>query len=311
MILHRNYYEMVEVRRRHGRRLPAPDDLLLLYLPLAHNFGRLIHLLAPMAGYTIAFCADPYAVARRAADRQADGLPERATRLREDPHGRRRALSTKPRASGAGSSTGRSTSGERVSVLRQQDQRQVPRGLAAQHRLADRLVYSKVKERLGGRLRIALSGGAPLAVEILEFFHALDILILEGYGLTECTTGATSNRDDRFKFGTVGQALPGWELKLAEDGELFIRSPTVFAGYYKDEEATARDPRRRRLARDRGHRLDRRRRLRDDHRPQEGHPRHRRRQERRPAEPRERAEVLDSTSRRRSSSATAGRTSPR
>ena len=91
-------------------------------------------------------------------------------------------------------------------------------------------MYSKVKERLGGRLRRAVSGGAPLAVEILEFFHALDILILEGYGLTECTTGATSNREESFKFGTVGKALPGWELKLAEDGELFIRSPTVFAG---------------------------------------------------------------------------------
>jgi long-chain acyl-CoA synthetase len=109
----------------------------------------------------------------------------------------------------------------------------------AQHRLADRLVYSKVKARLGGRLRRGVSGGAPLAVEILEFFHALDILILEGYGLTECTTGATSNRDVSFKFGTVGQALPGWELKLAADGELFIRSPTVFAGYYKDDDATA------------------------------------------------------------------------
>jgi long-chain acyl-CoA synthetase len=128
--------------------------------------------------------------------------------------------------------------GRRVSVLRQQG-RPVPRGLMAQHRLADRLVYSKVKERLGGRLRRGISGGAPLAVEILEFFHALDILILEGYGLTECTTGATSNRDDSFKFGTVGKALPGWELRLAEDGELFIRSPTVFAGYYKDAEATA------------------------------------------------------------------------
>ena len=121
----------------------------------------------------------------------------------------------------------------------------------SQHRLADRLVYSKVKERLGGRLRRAVSGGAPLSVEILEFFHALDILILEAYGLTECTTGATSSREDSFKFGTVGKALPGWELKLAEDGELFIRSPTVFAGYYKDDEATAAILDGRRLARDR------------------------------------------------------------
>ena len=71
-----------------------------------------------------------------------------------------------------------------------------PRGLALQHRLADRLVYSKVKERLGGRLRLGVSGGAPLAKEIAEFFHALDILILEGYGLTECTTAASVNRPE-------------------------------------------------------------------------------------------------------------------
>ena len=95
-----------------------------------------------------------------------------------------------------------------------------------------------MKERLGGRVRRAI-GGAPLGVDILEFFHALDILILEGYGLTECTTAATANRLESFKLGTVGQALPGWELKLGEDGELFIRSPTVFAGYYKDEQATS------------------------------------------------------------------------
>ena len=114
----------------------------------------------------------------------------------------------------------------------------MPRGLAVKHRIADRLVYSKVKARLGGRLRVAISGGAPLAREVAEFFHMLDILILEGYGLTECTTAATVNRPDRYRFGTVGPAMPGVELRLADDGELLISSPTVFAGYLKDEEAT-------------------------------------------------------------------------
>jgi long-chain acyl-CoA synthetase len=107
-----------------------------------------------------------------------------------------------------------------------------------QHRLADRLVYTKVKEQLGGRLRLAVSGGAPLAKEIAEFFHALDVLILEGYGLTECTTAATVNRPTRFRFGTVGPALPGVELRVTEDGELLIRSDTIFGGYYRDEAAT-------------------------------------------------------------------------
>ena len=234
-ILHRNYYEMA--RAVHETADIRERDLLLLYLPLAHNYGRLTHLLAPMAGYTIAFCADPYAVAD-ALEKVSPTLFPSVPRVYEKIHTavlarfdeatgiRRRLIDW---ALGVG---------RRVSVLRQQG-RPVPRGLAAQHRLADRLVYSKVKARLGGRLRRGVSGGAPLATEILEFFHALDILILEGYGLSECTTGATSNRDDNFKFGTVGQALPGWELKLAEDGELFIRSPSVFAGYYKDDEATA------------------------------------------------------------------------
>jgi long-chain acyl-CoA synthetase len=85
---------------------------------------------------------------------------------------------------------------------------------------------------------MAISGGAPLGQEIAEFFHALGLLIVEGYGLTEGTSAATVNRIDQFKFGTVGPALPGVELKLAEDGELLMRSPMNFAGYYKDPEAT-------------------------------------------------------------------------
>jgi long-chain acyl-CoA synthetase len=128
--------------------------------------------------------------------------------------------------------------GREVSVLRQAHQ-PVPAGLARKHLLADRLVYSKVKERLGGRLRIANAGGAPLSRDIAEFFHSLDILILEGYGLSEVTTAATVNRPEAFKFGTVGRPMPGVELEFEPDGEILIRSNTVFAGYYRDPEATA------------------------------------------------------------------------
>ncbi|MGH3071217.1 MAG: AMP-dependent synthetase/ligase, partial [Gaiellaceae bacterium] len=117
--------------------------------------------------------------------------------------------------------------------------RPVPRGLAMRHRIADKLVYSKVKDRLGGRLRLAISGGAPLSPDIAEFFHAIDILLVEGYGLTECTTAASTNTHEAYRFGTVGRPLPGTEVKLAEDGELLIRSETVFQGYFKEPEATA------------------------------------------------------------------------
>jgi long-chain acyl-CoA synthetase len=107
-----------------------------------------------------------------------------------------------------------------------------------QHAIADRLVFSKVRERLGGRLRWGISGGAPISPELLEFFHRFGITLLEAYGLTECTS-CTINRPHRFKFGTVGLALPGCEVRIAEeDGEILIRGDHVFAGYLNQPEAT-------------------------------------------------------------------------
>ena len=115
----------------------------------------------------------------------------------------------------------------------------VPGGLRRKHALADRLVFSKVREPFGGRLRMPGSGGAPLSKEIIEFFDAVGIRITEGYGLTECTTAASTNRPDVYRFGSVGQPLPGFEVRIADDGEIEVRSETVFQGYYKDPEATA------------------------------------------------------------------------
>jgi long-chain acyl-CoA synthetase len=235
MIRHRNYYEMVAVVDELPGIFEA-DDTLLLYLPLAHNYGRLIHLQAPHVGYTLAFCRDPLQIAAALEAVRPTILPS-VPRVYEKIHG---ALVAKlDEARGAERVIGQWALrvGRKASRLRQ-DGRALPPWLALRHRVADRLVYSKVKERLGGRLRIANSGGAPLSREIMEFFHAFDILILEGYGLTECTTACSVNRPDRFRFGTVGPPLPGFEVKLDEDGELLLRSETVFAGYFKDEEAT-------------------------------------------------------------------------
>jgi long-chain acyl-CoA synthetase len=234
MIRHRNYYEMCAISGRMENFIER--DTLLLYLPLAHNFGRLVHLLGPYLGYTIAFCPDPLRIAEVLPAVRPTVLPS-VPRVYEKVHTGVVAKFDEATGARARLIEWALAVGRRVSVLRQEG-RSIPRGLALQHRLADRLVYSKVKDRLGGRLRVAVSGGAPLAREIAEFFHTLDILILEGYGLTECTTACTVNRPDRFRFGTVGPAMPGVELRLAEDGELLIFSPTVFAGYFKDEEAT-------------------------------------------------------------------------
>jgi long-chain acyl-CoA synthetase len=115
----------------------------------------------------------------------------------------------------------------------------VPSGLRRRHRLADRLVFSKVREPFGGRLRMPGSGGAPLSKEIIEFFDAVGIRITEGYGLTECTTACSVNTPDDYRFGSVGRPLPGCEVRIASDGEIEMRSPTVFQGYYKDPESTA------------------------------------------------------------------------
>ncbi|MFL5933434.1 MAG: AMP-dependent synthetase/ligase [Gaiellaceae bacterium] len=235
MIRHRNYYEMATCIDRVPE-FALGDDVMLLYLPLAHNFGRLMHLLGAHKGFTTAFCPDPLRIAEAMPAVRPTLLPS-VPRLYEKVHTAVLAQFDQvhgPRRRLLGWALG---VGRRVSVLRQRGE-PVPRGLALRHRLADRLVYSKVKDRLGGRLRLGISGGAPLAKEIAEFFHSIDILIVEGWGLTECTTAASVNRPDRFRFGTVGPALPGFEVRTDEDGEILIRSETVFAGYYKDEQAT-------------------------------------------------------------------------
>ena len=235
MIRHRNYYAMTSSIER-VEDLWLGEDVMLLYLPLAHNFGRLMSLWGAYAGFTIAFCPDPYAVAEALPQVRPTLLPS-VPRLYEKAH---TAITSNleaasgPRRRLVGWAIG---VGRRVSALRQHG-RPLPRALALQHRIADRLLYSKVKARFGGRLRIGISGGAPLAKEIGELFHALDILILEGWGLTECTTAATVNRPRSFRFGTVGPAMPGVEVKTEPDGELLIRSETIFAAYLKDEEAT-------------------------------------------------------------------------
>jgi long-chain acyl-CoA synthetase len=235
MITHRNYYEMVGAVDDVPEFIGA-EDLILLYLPLAHNFGRCLHLLSGYVGSTIAFCPDPLRVGEVAPIVKPTVLPS-VPRVYEKVHTavqasfdeatgvKRRLIDWALRV------------GKKVSELKQEKE-PVPAGLAFQHRLADKLVYSKVKAKLGGRLKLPISGGAPLAKEIAEFFHTIDIAIMEGYGQTECTTASNVNMPTGFRFGTVGPAVPGVEVRTTDDGEILVRGPNVFAGYYKDEQAT-------------------------------------------------------------------------
>ncbi|MFK7927828.1 MAG: long-chain fatty acid--CoA ligase [Myxococcota bacterium] len=129
--------------------------------------------------------------------------------------------------------------GRKVSALRQQHKE--PTGLLKlQYQMAERLVFNRVREVFGGRLRFLISGGAPLSPEIAEFFHACGILILEGYGMTESTAATCVNSPEDFIFGTVGRPVPGVSVKTAEDGEILISGRTVMRGYYNLPDQTAK-----------------------------------------------------------------------
>ncbi len=111
--------------------------------------------------------------------------------------------------------------------------------LSKKHGLASKLVFSKLKERVGGRIRFFVSGAAPLSAEIAEFFASLGMIVLEAYGLTETSPALTTNKLEKFKFGNVGPAIPNVQLKIADDGEILAKGPNIMKGYYKDPEGTA------------------------------------------------------------------------
>jgi long-chain acyl-CoA synthetase len=236
MLRHRNYYEMASVVDR----MPSyyrPDDLMLLYLPLAHNYGRLMLLLGAKVGFTIAFLPDPLRVGEALREVRPTVLPS-VPRVYEKIYSLVQARfdeATGMRHKLVDWALG---VGREVSRLEAQGL-PVPAGLSAKRRIADRLVFAKVREPLGGRLRMAGSGGAPLAREIAEFFDSVGVRITEGYGLTECTTACSTNVPDQYRFGSVGRPLPGFEVRIADDGEIEVRSQTIFQGYHKDAEATA------------------------------------------------------------------------
>ncbi|MBI3634782.1 MAG: long-chain fatty acid--CoA ligase [Candidatus Rokubacteria bacterium] len=226
------------VRAAHGSTPTHEGWTHLLFLPLAHSFARLESFLGVGEGLCTAF---------------AENLDKVGENLKEvKPH----FICSVPRVFEkvyakilAGVEAGSPMKkrifnwaigvGREVSRLQQQ-RKPIPGGLAFKHRLAHRLVFSKLHAALGGNLQWAVSGGAPLGRDIAEFFHAAGILILEGYGLTETCPALTFNRLDHFKFGSVGQAIPGVELRIAGDGEILAHGPNIATrGYYKQPEATA------------------------------------------------------------------------
>jgi long-chain acyl-CoA synthetase len=221
-------------------RIPGVErgDVHLVFLPLAHSFARMEVFLGVHRELLTAFA--------ESVDKLPDNLREvrphfifGVPRLYEKVHARMLA-----RAEAAPRLLRRVFSralalGAEVAARRRAG-RQIPFWLTLRHRAADALVLSRLRAAFGGRLRFAVSGGAPLAPEIAEFFHGIGLLIVEGYGLTEASPALTFNRIDRFKFGSVGQALPDVELRIEPDGEILARGPNIaLRGYWKRPEATA------------------------------------------------------------------------
>ena len=231
LLSHRNYVAMTEAVVAM-KALFRDDDTALLFLPLAHNFARLIQFTAAAVGFPLALCPDVRGVSAALAEVRPTLFPS-VPRVYEKVH-------TAVKTAAAESSPVKRRLAEWAFAVGERTARgDSGPALALQARIADRLVLSKVRARMGGRLRFAVSGGAPLAPEIARFFAACGVLILEGYGMTECTTAATLNPPGAPRFGTVGPALPGIELRIDTDGEILIRGETVFGGYYRNPEATA------------------------------------------------------------------------
>ncbi len=235
MLTHDNW--LAEAEACAEMNVLSPTDKQLLFLPLAHSFAKVLQVLFIRAGV-------PTAIDGVIDDLVANLAVVRPTVMGGVPRVYEKVYNKV--VTGAREGGGLKYKifqwaldvGGQVSRIRQKGG-QPPGLLAFKHRLADKLVFSKLKARLGGRLRFLISGGAPLSRAIAEFFHACDILILEGYGLTETSAGSLFNRPERYKFGTVGLPVPGLEVRIAEDGEILLRGRSVMKGYYNLPQDTA------------------------------------------------------------------------
>ncbi len=215
-----------------------PDDVQYMFLPLAHVLGREIEWAPIIIGSEVAFAENLGRI-------KYDLVEVRPTFMAGVPRIFEKLYSAVLAGAQQGSLAMRRLVGWAFGVAARYSTAvcagtSPPVGLRLAHALADKLVLAKLRKRLGlDRCRFLISGGAPLAAEIAQFFHGAGLLILEGYGLTETTAAAFVNRWNRYRFGTVGTAIDIMEYKFARDGEILLRGPSVFASYHGNPEATA------------------------------------------------------------------------
>jgi long-chain acyl-CoA synthetase len=211
-----------------------PGGSTLLFLPVAHVFGRMVQIGAITAGLHLAHCGD---ITRLPAD-LASFKPTfvlAVPRIFEKIYNGGEA---KAEAAGKGKIFAKAAA---VAIAYSQglDTKKISPMLRIQHGLFDKLVYSKIRAGMGGRVEAAISGGAPLGERLGHFYRGAGIRVLEGYGLTETTAGATLNLTWAHEVGSVGKPIPGNTIKIAEDGEVLIKGPIVMKGYWKNDAANA------------------------------------------------------------------------
>ena len=213
------------------------DDLQFLWLPMAHSFGKVLLSTQLAVGFATAVdgrvekIIDNLAVVKPtfmgAAPRIFEKAHARIVTMQASEGGAKEKIFLKA-----------FEVGKQVAALKREG-KPVPFALKAQYAVFDRLVFSKIKERFGGRVKFFISGAAALNRDIAEWFDAAGIVILEGYGLTETSAGSFVNHPDHYKFGTVGPVVPGTEVRLGENDEIQIKGPGVMEGYHNLPEATA------------------------------------------------------------------------
>ncbi len=230
VLSHGNYRAVLDMVAERGI-VSDPDDLIYLFLPLAHAFGLLLMLIGADRGVTIAYWGgDTTKIIPELSEVRPTYLPsvprifEKLYTLvtsRADPE-----LVAKATQIGLAVRELETTGAP------------IPAELQAAYDQADERLFRVVRGAFGGRLREAVTGAAPIAKEILEFFYAAGVPVMEGYGMTETSTTATGMRPGEHRFGSVGRAHPGVEIRIAEDGEILLKGANIFRGYYRNEDAS-------------------------------------------------------------------------
>jgi long-chain acyl-CoA synthetase len=212
-----------------------PGGSTLLFLPVAHVFGRMVQIGAITAGLHLAHCSDP--VARLLPDLQSfkPTFVLAVPRIFEKVYN---GAEAKAEAAGKGKIF-RKAAEIAIAYSENLDAKKFNPLLTFKHALFDKLVFSKIRATLGGAVEAAISGGAPLGARLGHFFRGAGVTIYEGYGLTETTAGATLNITGNLRIGSVGRPIPGTTIKIADDGEVLIQGPIVMRGYWQNDAANS------------------------------------------------------------------------